>query len=103
MRGSDGIQVLTTTIARVGVEDSLIGGDTPAAPTPSVYDRLVAQATAAATDAERAQSAATAAQASATAAASSAATAVQAVPVHLTQAEYDALTAKDASTVYLVG
>lgn len=75
VRGSDGTHVLTTTIVRVGVEESLIGGDTPAAPTPSVYDQLVAQATAAATDAAQAQSAATSAQASATAAASSAATA----------------------------
>ena len=47
VRGSDGTHVLTTTIARIGVKDSLIGGDTPAAPTPSVYDQLVAQATAA--------------------------------------------------------
>ena len=75
VRGSDGTNVLTTTIVRVGVESSLIGGETPAPPTPSVYDQLVAQATAAATDAAQAQAAATSAQASATAAASSAATA----------------------------
>ena len=75
VRGSDGTHVLTTTIVRVGVASSLIDGETPAPPTPSVYDQLVAQATAAATDAAQAQSAATAAQASATAAASSAATA----------------------------
>ena len=75
VRGSDGTNVLTTTIAQIGIEQSLISGDTPAPPTPSVYDRLVAQATEAATDAAQAQSAATAAQASATAAASSAATA----------------------------
>ncbi len=75
VRGSDGTHVLTTTIVRVGVEPSLIGGETPAPPTPSVYDQLVAQATAAATDAAQAQAAATSAQASATAAAASAATA----------------------------
>ena len=77
VRGSDGMQVLTTTIVRIGVEDSLIGGDTPAAPTPSIYDKLVLQATAAATDAAQAQASATAAQASATAAQASA-TAAQA-------------------------
>ena len=75
VRGSDGTHVLTTTIARIGVEESLIGGDTPAAPTPSVYDQLVAQATAAATDAAQARDAATSAQSTATAAAASAATA----------------------------
>ena len=75
VRGSDGANVLTTTIVRVGVASSLIGGETPAAPTPSVYDQLVASSTAAATDAAQAQAEATAAQASATAAASSAATA----------------------------
>ena len=75
VRGSDGTNVLTTTIVRVGVASSLIGGETPAPPTPSVYDQLVAQATAAATDAAQATAAATSAQASATAAASSAATA----------------------------
>ena len=75
VRGSDGANVLTTTIVRVGVASSLIDGETPAPPTPSVYDQLIAQATAAATDAAQAQTAATSAQASATAAASSAATA----------------------------
>ncbi len=75
VRGSDGTHVLTTTIVRVGVEPSLIGGETPAPPTTSVYDQLVAQATSAATDAAQAQAAATSAQASATAAAASAATA----------------------------
>ena len=75
VRGSDGTNVLTTTIVRVGVASSLIDGETPAPPTPSVYDQLVAQATAAATDAAQAQAAATAAQASATAAQASAATA----------------------------
>lgn len=75
VRGSDGTNVLTTTIAQIGIEQSLISGDTPAPPTPSVYDQLVSQATAAATDAAQAQSAATAAQASATAAQASAATA----------------------------
>ena len=75
VRGSDGTNVLTTTIVRVGVASSLIGGETPAPPTPSVYDQLVADTTAAATDAAQATAAATSAQASATAAASSAATA----------------------------
>ena len=65
VRGSDGTNVLTTTIVRVGVASSLIDGETPAPPTPSVYDQLVAQATAAATDAAQAQSAATAAASSA--------------------------------------
>lgn len=76
VRGSDGTHVLTTTIVRVGVEESLIGGDTPAEPTPSVYDQLVAQTTAAATDAAQAKaSAESAATSASTAAASSAAAA----------------------------
>jgi len=85
VRGSDGTHVLTTTIARIGVKDSLIGGDTPAAPTPSVYDQLVAQATAAATDAAQAMAAATSAQ--------STATAVQAA----LDSKQDALTVRDDS------
>ena len=57
VRGSDGANVLTTTIVRVEVASSLIGGETPAPPTPSVYDQLVAQVTAAADEAERAEAA----------------------------------------------
>lgn len=87
VRGSDGTHVLTTTIVRVGVEESLIDGDTPAAPTPSVYDQLVAQATAAATDAAQAQSAATAAQASAAAAQSSATAAQEIVTAAVRDAQ----------------
>lgn len=75
VRGSDGTNVLTTTIVRLEVGDSLIGGETPTPPTPSIYDALVASCTAAATDAAQARAAATSAQATATAAAASAATA----------------------------
>ena len=65
-----------------------------------------ASATAAATDASHAQSAATAAQANAETAVDTANAAqayVQDALVHLTQAEYDALTTKVDTTVYLVG
>ncbi len=98
VRGSDGTNVLTTTIVRVGVASSLIDGDTPAPPTPSVYDQLVAQSTAAATDAAQAQSAATAAQASATAAQASANTAANAASAATTNANAATNAANSAAT-----
>ena len=75
VRGSDGTVVLTTTTVRVGVDQSLISGNTPSEPTPSIYDQIVAAVVKSSTDADQALVAATAAQASATAAASSASTA----------------------------